>query len=121
MGRKQTKRWIEIILIENPEAHLHPYAQSQIGEFLTVVAAAGIQIIIETQSDHVLNGIRKSIKSAKHSIKAREVGIFFFAGMRDDTMLDIISPAISDDGNLSEWPENFFDQYEKDLDYLVDF
>jgi predicted ATPase len=110
-----------VILIENPEAHLHPQAQSQMGAFLAHVAASGVQIITETHSDHLLNGIRKSIKSKEHSINARDVGIFFFAGLNNDATPNIMSPTISDDGNLSEWPENFFDQYEKDLEYLVEW
>ena len=43
-----------ILLIENPEAHLHPRGQSLMGEFLARTAACGIQVIVETHSDHVL-------------------------------------------------------------------
>jgi predicted ATPase len=109
----------DVVLIENPEAHLHPYAQSQIGDFLSLVASAGIQIIIETHSDHVLNGIRKSIKSPDHPIKAENTAVFFFAELNEDSEPNIISPVISDDGSISEWPEDFFNQYEKDLSELV--
>ena len=41
-----------IIFIENPESHLHPSAQRRVGEFLAHAAEAGIQIIIESHSDH---------------------------------------------------------------------
>ena len=37
----------EILIIENPEAHLHPRAQSRIAEFFSKVASCGVQVIIE--------------------------------------------------------------------------
>ena len=42
-----------VLIIENPEAHLHPYSQSQLGKFLTLVALNGVQIIVETHSEHI--------------------------------------------------------------------
>ena len=53
-----------ILIVENPEAHLHPKAQSCIGEFLARVAAGGSQVFVETHSEHVLNGMRRMVKSA---------------------------------------------------------
>jgi len=55
----------DLLLIENPEVHLHPAGQSLMGTFLSEVAAAGIQVIIESHSDHILNGIRRAVKSEK--------------------------------------------------------
>ncbi|MFM7204349.1 MAG: AAA family ATPase [Myxococcota bacterium] len=40
-----------LLLIENPEAHLHPAGQSAMGEFLALMAADGLQILVETQGD----------------------------------------------------------------------
>jgi len=51
-----------ILLIENPEVHLHPAGQALVGQFLVDVARAGVQVIVETHSDHVLNGIRRSLR-----------------------------------------------------------
>ena len=51
-----------LLLIENPEVHLHPVGQAAMGEFLAEVATAGTQVIVETHSDHVLNGIRRAVK-----------------------------------------------------------
>jgi predicted ATPase len=47
--------------VENPEAHLHPAGQSRIGTFLAWLAGRGVQTIVETHSDHVLNGVRWAI------------------------------------------------------------
>ena len=55
----------DIILIENPEVHLHPAGQALMGQFLTEVARSGVQVIVETTSDHILNGIRRSVRAGK--------------------------------------------------------
>ncbi|MDF2453489.1 MAG: hypothetical protein K0S26_2993 [Bacteroidota bacterium] len=51
-----------IMIVENPEAHLHPSAQSKIGRFLAMVAKSGVNVIIETHSDHIINGIQIATK-----------------------------------------------------------
>ena len=52
----------DVLVIDSPEAHLHPQAQSQMGRLLARVAAAGVQILVETHSDHVLNGLRLAVR-----------------------------------------------------------
>ena len=51
----------DILLIENPEIHLHPLAQYKLGYFFTHINKAGIQLIIETHCEHLINGIRYEI------------------------------------------------------------
>lgn len=57
----------DILVLENPEAHLHPRGQRKIGELVALAAANGVQIFMETHSDHVLNGIRLSVRNKKIS------------------------------------------------------
>lgn len=105
----------QILIIDSPEVHLHPIGQSQMGQFLAKVAAAGVQVIIETHSDHVINGIRLSVKNK--DILPEKVAIHFFN--HQDTIPRAISPLIDSQGNLSEWPEGFCDQSEKDYAQLA--
>ncbi|MCK4517426.1 DUF3696 domain-containing protein, partial [Candidatus Babeliales bacterium] len=105
----------QILIIDSPEVHLHPLGQSQMGQFLAKVAAAGVQVIIETHSDHVINGIRLSVKNK--DILPEKVAIHFFN--HQDTIPRAISPLIDSQGNLSEWPEGFCDQSEKDYAQLA--
>lgn len=102
-----------VILIENPEAHLHPAGQSKMGEFLGWLAGKGIQIIVETHSDHVLNGIRKSIAINSH-INSNDVLTYYF----DDSEVGVHRLNIKDDGSISSWPKGFFDQYQIDVSSL---
>ncbi|WP_194579200.1 AAA family ATPase, partial [Vibrio anguillarum] len=52
----------DVIIIENPEAHLHPSAQNRITNFLCKVAASNVTTIIETHSPSILNGVRLAVK-----------------------------------------------------------
>ena len=105
-----------LILIENPEVHLHPSGQALMGQFLAEAAHAGVQIIAETHSDHVLNGVRRAVKSGK--AQADEVAIHFFQDrFRNESQ--VLSPMLDPSGNIDVWPEGFFDQFDKDLGYFA--
>ncbi len=105
----------QILIIDSPEAHLHPLGQSQMGQFLATVAAAGVQVIIETHSDHVINGIRLAVQNK--AIPPDKVAIHFFN--HSDTIPRAVSPLIDSQGNVSEWPDGFCDQSEKDYATLA--
>lgn len=111
-----------LVIVENPELHLHPAGQSAMGVFLARAAAAGAQVIIETHSDHILNGIRKAVKGVDGTpiLTPDQVVIHFFQP-RDDSgqRPQVISPVIDPEGNLDTWPPDFFDQFDKDLSSLI--
>jgi predicted ATPase len=109
----------QILIIDSPEAHLHPMGQSKMGRFLAQVAAAGVQVLIETHSDHILNGIRLAIRD--QIIPPDKVAVHFFnhPGQVWPNAARVFSPRIDKQGNLSEWPAGFFDQAEKDLAQLA--
>lgn len=106
----------DIILIENPEVHLHPAGQALMGRFLADVAHAGVQVFVETHSDHVLNGIRRSVKDGK--LPADQVAIHFFKA-RSAGQPQVASPMLDDSGNIDSWPEGFFDQFDIDANYFA--
>ncbi len=100
-------------VVENPEAHLHPFAQSKIGEFLAIIAMTGVKVIIETHSDHVLNGIQIAV--AKKKIDSKDVTINYFSNNPDLEQPDISSISINEKGELDKWPNGFFDQTQRDF------
>lgn len=106
----------DIILIENPEVHLHPAGQALMGQFLANVARAGIQVIVESHSDHRLNGIRRSVKASQ--LSPEQVAIHFFNPPNSEAT-QVVSPQLDDSGNIDTWPEGFFDQFDKDMNYFV--
>ena len=109
-----------LLLIENPEVHLHPAGQATMGEFLAEVAAAGVQVVLETHSDHVLNGARRAVR--RGVLKGDETALHFFRSRRDaerDGGAAVQSPELADDGSIDHWPDGFFDQFDKDMNYFA--
>lgn len=104
-----------ILIVENPEAHLHPSAQSKIGKFLALVASCGVQVIVETHSEHIIDGAR--IQSALQG-QADKMLIHFFSYDVQGTTVQKIH--VTKKGELSSWPKNFFDQKQIDLRELLE-
>ena len=109
----------EVLLVENPEVHLHPEGQAAMGQFLATVVSAGVQVILETHSDHVLNGIRRAVKSGK--LSCENVVLHFFRPRReeDDGRPQVQSPIMDSNGNIDSWPDGFFDQFDTDMNYFA--
>lgn len=106
-----------LLIIENPEAHLHPKGQSAMGRFLSRVAAKGVQVFVETHSDHLLNGIR--IEAKRNHINSDEVAFHFFDRKIGAQSTSVISPRLDNNGRLDQWPEGFFDEWENSLAELL--
>lgn len=107
----------QVVIIESPEANLHPRAQSRMGGILARFAAAGVQVLVESHSDHVLNGIRMAVK--KQVIPHADVAIHFFGGVDSEGSHGVVSPSVDSEGTVDKWPEGFFDQGESDLAVLA--
>ena len=107
-----------VLIVENPEAHLHPAAQSRIMEFLIKQALEkDLQLIIETHSDHVVNGLRISMK--KGQISPTE-GIIQHFAYDNGTVTPVITEITSDkNGNLSDYPGDFMDEWTAQMMQLV--
>lgn len=108
-----------IVLIENPEAHLHPRAQTAMGRLISLASQAGVQVIVETHSDHLLNGIRLSAKSGE--IVSDSVTLCYFSRTEGNTGLKhfVQHPKLEQNGRIQNWPLGFFDEWENSLDALL--
>lgn len=104
------------LLLENPEAHLHPRGQTQLGYFLALASQCGVQTIIETHSEHILNGIRLAVKEEK--VPDTEA-LFHYFKSTESEISEMQSIFTDQNGMLDEWPDGFFDESEKILMRLV--
>ena len=99
-------------IVENPEAHLHPSAQSKIGRFLGMVANAGVNVIIESHSDHIINGLQIAV--AKKELEHQFLTINYFSDKDGSIQPEVLPITISEKGELADWPKGFFDQTQVD-------
>jgi predicted ATPase len=106
-----------LVILENPEAHLHPQGQALLGKFIAKAAQNGVQIILETHSDHIINGIR--IAAMVKDIIHTNIATHFFAPGSVTGGIEIHSPGINERGRYDLWPDGFFDEWDKALEELL--
>ena len=104
-----------LCLVENPEAHLHPRGQTKLAELAVRAAQAGVQVFVETHSDHFVDGVRIAVRDGL--IAPADAAIHYFE--RRDGRAAVSSPVIDADGRLSHWPAGFFDQHDENLAKLL--
>lgn len=99
-----------VVLLENPEAHLHPKGQTEMGRLIACAVKAGVQVIVETHSDHLFDGIRIFTREDGHFAQDF-IGYWF--ELDDDNFTQWENIQINDAGQLSgETPQGFCDQFE---------
>jgi predicted ATPase len=103
----------EILIVENPEIHLHPRAQSELTKFLAKVSSCGVQVLVESHSDHILNGLRIAVLDK--IIDSKDLSILYFQNNLENPVVQI---PVKSDGGIEEWPDDFFDQTSKDFERL---
>lgn len=113
-----------LLLFENPEAHLHPHGQAKLAELIALAAQNGVQIIVETHSDHIINGVLVAVKNYQatgRGIAHDNIKIYQFD--RDETNLatQAIEVPVLEGGRIKYPPQGFFDQISKDQKFLMGF
>ena len=104
-----------LCLIENPEAHLHPRGQTKLAELAALAADFGVQVFVETHSDHFMDGVRIAVREGL--IRPEATSLHYFE--RQDDRAIVTSPKVDGDGRLSRWPAGFFDQHRENLSRLL--
>lgn len=104
----------DVIIFENPEAHLHAKAQSVLGQFIGVLASQGVQVFVETHSEHVINGIRIALLSGLN-IGTEVAKILYFCQRPEEDGVMYKSIYIEPNGDMTDFPSDFLDQQRYDL------
>lgn len=116
----------KLIIIENPESHVHPRGQAALGRLLAAATQTGAQIIVETHSDHILNGIRVALK--EKIAKPEDVIAYYFKKNENESCSEITPILIDEKGKLrskvdneisAELPKGFFDEWTNSMFKLL--
>ncbi|MBE0508370.1 MAG: AAA family ATPase [Marinospirillum sp.] len=100
----------QLLLIENPEIHLHPCAQSKLGEFFAFLSARGVQLVVETHCEHLINRVRYEVYQQR--LAAKDVALYYKAGVHQPFLaMGILASGHFCDqaGERVNFPTGFFD------------
>jgi predicted ATPase len=106
-----------VLLVEQPELHLHPAMQQKLGDFLLACVRSGRQVIVETHSDHLVTRLRRRIAEDEEDRTVDLVGLVFTERLDGRTEFRRLEP--NRYGGLDDWPKGFFDQGTTDSQRLL--
>lgn len=108
-----------VFIVEQPEVHLHPAAQAKLADFFLGLVRAGVQCIIETHSEHIINRLRRRIAEDQETHTERLIRIYFAERDRELGETRFTPVEVNQYGVIGEWPEGFFEQAEDDSVWLA--
>ena len=95
-----------IVLLEQPEIHLHPSVQSGLADLiLTVAKTRQLQVIVESHSEHLLRRFQRRV--AEETVASKDVKLYF-ASMSTEGTAQLHDLELNQWGEIMNWPENFF-------------
>lgn len=102
-----------LLLIEQPELHLHPQAQAELGDLFAKFVEAGYQLVVETHSEHLIYRIRSLVAGNDGPLNADNVRLYHVDKRQDGSHLRPVE--IGKTGTLKGWPKGFFSVDPRDL------
>ncbi|HCK29460.1 DUF3696 domain-containing protein [Acinetobacter ursingii] len=106
----------DILIFENPEAHLHPKAQSRLTHLFARLVENKVQLFIESHSEHILNGLRVTLASQESKINNDMISSYFF---NENFQVEKLN--IDQKGFINNWPKDFFDQTDIDNSLIFNY
>ncbi len=94
-----------IIILEQPEIHLHPSVQAGLADVLIdAVTNRNVQIIVESHSEHLLTRLQRRI--AEENIAPEKTALYFCSMEAGTSHIERLNLDLF--GNITNWPEGFF-------------
>jgi predicted ATPase len=106
-----------IVLVENPEAHLHPRGQTEMARLISLCVESGVQVLVETHSDHLFDGIRIHAKNNKDNFYEKVKIYWLELDKKGNT--DVQEAALDENGRIDNWPQGLFDQFQINASKLL--
>lgn len=97
-----------LLLVEQPELHLHPNVQARLGDFFMGLAKCDKQCLIETHSENLVSQLRYHIVQASEQEKSD--CLIYFVDQDNQGAARFNPIEISPQGNILNWPDGFFDE-----------
>ncbi len=103
-----------VILLEQPELHLHPALQQRLADFFIAMSRSGRQLIVETHSEYIISRLRRRIAEDADDELMKLVKVIFAERDRETGETQYRDLDLTPYGDIEEWPKGFFDQAAED-------
>jgi predicted ATPase len=109
-----------LLIVEQPELHLHPLAQTRLASFIANCALGGKRFLIETHSEHFVRGMQLAVSRGRDSKPGfkKEMVSFNYLERAPKSITDLL---LNEFGEfVTEWPNGFFDESYRSLRQIID-
>jgi predicted ATPase len=106
-----------VILIEQPELHLHPKVQTRLADFFLSMSMLGKQCIIETHSEYIVNRLRFRAAAAQADSISSLMKIYFVDKIEGCSVFRPVE--VNKYGAITDWPDGFFDQSQSEAEEIL--
>jgi predicted ATPase len=107
-----------LVLLEQPELHLHPAVQQRLGDFLLACARTGRQIVVESHSDALVNRLRLRTAEDESDSTLNTFSLLFAKLINGETQFEKVP--VNRYGSLDVWPDGFFDEEAEDAEAILE-
>jgi predicted ATPase len=108
----------DILLFEQPELHLHPRVQARLADFFLATSFSGVQCIVETHSEYMVNCLRLRAAEATDDDSFRDVMALYFTELGDEGS-EYRRVEITEYGTVKDWPRGFFDETQRQSEAIL--
>ena len=105
------------LIYEQPELHLHPKVQARLADFFMAMSMLNKQCILETHSEYMVDRLRLRIAQSSDDSVRLGISLYFTSMHEGNTVVKPVE--ISRYGAVLDWPEDFFDQSQKEIEQIV--
>lgn len=105
ISRALRRKKVPLLLLQQPEVHLHPSAQAALGSLFCQSAKQDRQLVVETHSDHLLDRVRMDVRDGATTLQPEDISILFFERQRLDVRIH--SLRIDGEGNILDAPDGY--------------
>lgn len=100
-----------IVVVEQPELHLHPKAHASLGHLFAITSKNNRQnYVVETHSENLILGLRDAVVDPAINFTPEDIKIYFVDEDEEDGSAYLRPITIDDDGMLSDWPTGVFNE-----------
>lgn len=107
----------QMLLLEQPEIHLHPRMQMRIADFMISLSQTNHKVVIETHSDHIINRLVRRALECKNYDLINDIAIYFVENSVEGSCVNEIK--IDKINGITECPSEFFSQFAAETSYIV--